>query len=165
MAEDARQALADLAARLTDLQPAMIGIGAALENLVRDRFDAGRSPDGRPWPPSRRARAQGSTTLVDSGRLRNSIVATASMDRVAVGTDVIYAAIHQKGGSIVPRRAQTLVFTTFDGRTVAADRVDIPARPFLGMDEAAWDAASDRLTGYLAGHDRQKGAQGAIDEP
>jgi len=151
MADDARQDLAALAGRLTDLQPAMAGIGAALEALVRDRFDAGRGPGGRVWPPSRRARAEGGATLVDSGRLRNSIAARPGPDGVAVGTDVVYAAIHQKGGTILPRRARRLVFTSFDGRTVAADRVDIPARPFLGMDEAAWDAVADRLAEYLAG--------------
>ncbi|NBC34906.1 MAG: phage virion morphogenesis protein [Alphaproteobacteria bacterium] len=151
MAEDARQALAGLATRLTALQPAMTGIGAALEGLVRDRFETGRGPDGRPWPPSRRARAEGGATLVDSGRLRNSIAARPGADSVSVGTDVIYAAIHQTGGTIVPRQADKLVFTTFDGRTVAADRVDIPARPFLGMDEAAWDAVAEQLTGHLGG--------------
>lgn len=151
MADDARQELAALAVRLSDLQPAMAGIGAALQALIRDRFDAGRGPAGRVWPPSRRARAEGGVTLVDSGRLRNSIAARPGPDSVAVGTDVVYAAIHQNSGTILPRRAERLVFTTFDGRTVAAERVDIPARPFLGMDEAAWDAVADRLGEHLAG--------------
>ena len=148
---EARQELARLASRLTDLEPAMAAIGTALQALVQDRFDTGRGPGGVPWPESRRARATGGATLVDTGRLRRSIVARAGRDSIEIGSDVIYAAIHQQGGTIRPRRADRLLFTTFDGRTVAADRVDIPARPFLGMDEVSWEAVADQLTAHLTG--------------
>lgn len=154
---DARLELIRLADRLTDLEPAMAGIGMALEALVRDRFDSGHGPGGAAWQPSRRAIATGGTTLVKSGRLRRSITSRASPDSVEIGTDVIYAVIHQEGGGIAPRRAERLLFTTFDGRTVAADRVDIPARPFLGMDEVSWDAVAERLTVHLTGS--QTGAE------
>lgn len=79
---------------------------------------------------------------VRSGRLRQSISATpAGKGAVAVGTNVVYAPIHEFGGKtppheIVPIRAAALAFN-IGGKTVFARKVShpgslIPARPFLG---------------------------------
>lgn len=149
----ARETLTVLAGRLTDLAPAMARIGTALEGVVERRFASERGPGGNPWIPSRRARTEGGQTLTLSGRLRRSITARTGPDFVELGSDVVYAAIHQLGGTILPRRAERLAFVGFDGRFVQADRVDIPARPFLGMDEDAWDAVGDALDAHLAGTD------------
>jgi len=49
------------------------------------------------------------------------------------GTSVEYARIHEKGGVILPRRAQALHFIPQGGRKeVFAKKVKIPPRPFLG---------------------------------
>jgi phage virion morphogenesis protein len=59
-------------------------------------------------------RIGGKRILIDSGNLASSITKSATNDSVTVGTDSLYAAIHQYGGMA--------------GR---ARKVEIPARPFL----------------------------------
>jgi phage virion morphogenesis protein len=57
--------------------------------------------------------------LIQSGRLRNSISARRDGSKVAVGTNLVYAAIHQFGGLAGRGRG-----------------VRIPARPYLGISKA-----------------------------
>ena len=73
---------------------------------------------------------------VRTGRLRGAIEARTGGSypslEVRIGPqNVVYAAIHEFGGTIVPRSARFLVFP-FEGRLVFARRVTIPARPYLG---------------------------------
>ncbi len=102
-------------------------IGEYLVSSTLERFEAGKDPDGRTWTPSARAWTQGlkgrrsrgfGRTLVDKGRLRGSIVYEATPQRVVVGTNVVYAAIHQFGGMAGRGR-----------------KVRIPARPYIGINE------------------------------
>lgn len=115
-------------------------MGHALRNLALDRFKAGQGPDGEPWQPSGRVvfknfvrylhggRESKAKTLIETGRLRNSIHVAATADGVEVGTDVVYAAIHQFGGETGRR----------SGRFV------MPARPFLGVTPEGELADEDR---------------------
>lgn len=116
--KDVQQALNGMLARAEDLTPAMDRIGAALVTSVIHRFESGMGPDGLPWKPSERAVRERGKTLVDSGRLMASITHVPGRDYVDVGTNVVYAAIHQLGGQAGRGHAVTL-----------------PARPFLGIDE------------------------------
>ena len=97
------------------------------------RFETGTAPDGSAWPASFRAGLVGGRTLVDTGRLVQSITHNAQDDGVQVGTNVLYAAIHQFGGVISAVSAKALSFLIGD-RRVFARQVTIPARPFLGLD-------------------------------
>ena len=76
----------------------------------------------------------GQVLNVRSGVLRNSVhhAMDASGDRVVatVGTDVVYAAIHEYGGTIVPKTAQALRFV-IDGKTIHAKSVTMPERSYL----------------------------------
>jgi len=72
--------------------------------------------------------------MIDSGRLVGSITYEASDSHVEVGTNAIYAAIHQLGGIIRPKTAQALRFFIGD-REIFVQQVKIPARPFLGLDD------------------------------
>ena len=45
--------------------------------------------------------------------------------------DVVYARIHELGGVIRPVRAKALVFQADDGTVVVAQKVTMPARPYL----------------------------------
>lgn len=134
---DLRVALQDagVAARLAraatvigNLLPLMEEIGASLETSTRMRFERGAGPDGGAWRPSRR----GGKTLVDTGRLLASMTHNASRDHVEVGSNVIYAAIHQ-----------------FGGRTGRGLAVDMPARPFLGLDADDEREIDDLISDYL----------------
>jgi phage virion morphogenesis protein len=100
-------------------------IAQALENSTLERFKTGTDPDGGAWKPSGRVQAENAKrrksgksgkTLVDTGRLRNSIHSASSDDAAEVGTDVVYARIHQLGGDAGRNHATKLA-----------------ARPYLGM--------------------------------
>ena len=115
---EARAALARLVARAEDLTPVMDEIGGALVLSTQRRFELGAGPGGLAWKPSQRALAEGGKTLVDTARLLASLTHRAGRDRVDVGTNVVYAAIHQFGGPA--------------GRGL---KTTLPARPFLGLDD------------------------------
>ena len=129
----ARRALTRLAGRAIDLEPAMDEIGAMLVASTLERFERGEDPDGQPWTPSIRALEQGGQTLVDTTRLRGSITHEAARDSVTVGTNVIYAAIHQLGGKA--------------GRS---KKVTIPERAFLGVNDDDAAETGEILTEHLA---------------
>lgn len=98
-------------------------IGQAVLNSTLQRFKDGVDPDGQPWPKSQRVLGQtrgkgrkGSKTLVDTGRLRSSLTVVASADESVVGSNTIYARIHQFGGK-------------------AGRGVQLPARAYLGVND------------------------------
>jgi len=112
---------------------------AALEEIARS-FAGERDPWDRPWKRSLRAQLEGGQTLSDVGRLRRSFSYKATPEGFIVGSNVRYAAIHQYGGVIRPRRAKYLKFRLAGGsrkrkggrgRWVQAKRVEMPARPFV----------------------------------
>jgi len=114
-----RRALRRLEAAGADLTPALKDIGEALLLSTQQRFSDQVDPDGRPWKPlsdEYRRRKKHPKILTETTNLRGRIVWQLVLGGVEVGTDVVYAAIHQFGG-----RA---------GRELAAE---IPARPYLGI--------------------------------
>lgn len=133
-----------------DLTPAMDVVGAALVTSTQLRFERGEAPGGNPWPSSFRARVAGGQTLIDRGRLRDSITHEPSSHGVRVGTNVIYAAIHQFGGIIVAKSAPQLAFRLADGGLALVDQVEIPARPFLGIDRGDETMIAEELFDYFA---------------
>ncbi len=113
-------ALARMAAVLADPSAALDQIGRYLVASTLRRFERERAPDGSPWLKSARALAEDGQTLTDTGRLRGSIAHTVADGgrAVEVGSNVIYAAIHQ-----------------FGGRAGRGRKAKLPARPYLGIDE------------------------------
>jgi phage virion morphogenesis protein len=81
--------------------------------------------------------SSGRKTLIDTARLQNSITARAETNRVVVGTDLVYARIHQLGGMAGRNR-----------------KVKIPARPYLLVQDEDWAPIGQCLRGFL-----MKGAQ------
>lgn len=146
--------LAGYVSRARDAQGMFEQIGMSLVTSTQARFERGQAPSGSPWPPSLRALATGGKTLIESGRLLRSIVFQAFNTGVEVGTNVIYAAIHQLGGLINrPARQQTLTFKRGkDGKrlqgfrkkgrgnetqtvSIGAGVSHMPIRAFLGLDD------------------------------
>lgn len=126
--------LADLVGKGSDLSPLMATIGNLLEGSTKDRLRASNTaPDGAPWPPSLRATIEGGKTLFDSGRLANSITNIPGPTQVEVGSNVVYAGIHQTGGTIVPKTGKALAFALPGGEFAVVGQVTIPARPYLGI--------------------------------
>ncbi len=113
-------------------------LAESVRTSTMERFAEERSPEGKKWKPSIRARAEGGKTLTKSAGLKSSIHSEAGESGFAVGTNTIYAATHQFGASRTIRasRKKHLRFQ-IGGRFVSVKEVhvNIPARPFLGISE------------------------------
>jgi len=149
-AESAIAALDGILQRASNPRGLFDNIGASLVASTQYRFETGKGPDGSPWPVSIRAAFEGGKTLLDSTRSLSSITHNATETFVEVGTNVIYAAIHQLCGVIRPVTAKFLFFKA-GGSFVTKSEVTIPARPFLGLDE------DDKEEIVLIGEDWLKG--------
>lgn len=77
--------------------------------------------------------------LQNTGRLRNSISAGNTRTKAIVGTNLIYAPTHQFGvqGRVISAKNKTrLAFYTVSGfRRPKQVKINIPARPFMGLSE------------------------------
>ncbi len=128
------------------------GMLNALAESIRtstvERFNTERSPEGRKWAPSIRAKEAGGKTLTKTAQLKSSIHSEAGESGFAVGTNTIYAATHQFGASrtIRARRKKNLRFQ-IGGRWISVKEVhvNIPARPFLGISEEDEQEIRDML--------------------
>ena len=128
-------AVAAKLARLSSLNRALIleAAGATIESQTRRRLaEEKTAPDGAAWKPNR----AGTPILVASGHLLASIHYRVMGDEVRIGSGLVYAAIHQLGGTIEPKSASRLVFPGVGGGLVFARRVTLPARPYLGVSAA-----------------------------
>ncbi len=166
------EVLQQLTRRASDLTPVMRSIGEGLVTSTQQRFESETDPQGRPWKllsavtllkrlahTQKRKNDQGDTITVRSpyttkgkltstaqkrltslkilqilGHLKGSIHQVAGRDQVEVGSGLVYARIHQYGGKA--------------GR---GQKVDIPARPYLGIDEADATSIVDTLRTYIGG--------------
>ena len=110
--------LAQLTAGLTDFRPLLEALGAEVESQTRRRISEEKAaPDGTPWQPWSDAygetRHGGHSLLEGEGELLDSLQFLVGSDRVEIGSNLVYAAIHQHGGDEVG--------------------IPIPARPYLGI--------------------------------
>ncbi|MBI5634867.1 MAG: phage virion morphogenesis protein [Nitrospirae bacterium] len=152
--KEVREMLSQLKERTGNLKPAMSIIGQIVRSSIIKNFEA----EGRPqkWQPLSMAtlylriggasskKKRGGTkvgairklashkVLQDTARLKNSINSNAFSDRVEIGTNVIYGAIHQFGGAA--------------GR---GKKVTIPARPFLMVQDEDWPTIKNAVSDYL----------------
>ena len=124
----------ELNSRIRDLSYPFKEIGEYMLTETAMRFDRGVDPDGRPWIKSKRASRDGGKTLVDKGMLRQAINYKASKDEVEIGVGnfPVYARIHQYGG-----------------RTGKGHRLNLPARPYLGINQDDIDEAQRIIEKFL----------------
>jgi phage gpG-like protein len=152
---DATEALSQLetyGSSASDLTILMDQIGQLLSRSATDRIrDTNVSPDGTPWYPSDRVDLFGGKTLLESGELARSITHEAGPDQVAIGSNMIYAGVHQTGAVIVPKTAQALTFMLPGGAFVEVGKVEIPARPYLGISDTDEEDILDLTGMYLTG--------------
>ncbi|GDO99290.1 phage virion morphogenesis protein [Escherichia coli] len=130
-----RQALQALETAATDMTPAMRKIAGTLLSQTQQNFEE----EGRPaWEPSLAAQERQGQTLQDSRRLYSSVSTVYDSRSAGVGTNLVYAAIHQFGGEAGRRHAVTL-----------------PARPYLpltgddGLQPEAERAVLDTIVRHL----------------
>lgn len=130
-----QEAFRTLAFRMGNTQPVMAAIGTELVASTHMRFVTQTDPEGNAWQALNTAYAatkRNTRILTESGRLRDSINAQAGQDEVRVGTNVIYARVHQEGATIRPKDASALVFF-IGGDLIKAKSVTLPARLYLGI--------------------------------
>ena len=141
---DGIEGLEEAARRIRDFgQPRLLhelldGVGALVASQTQERIASEkRGPDGTAWQPwaerTAARRHAGQSLLVQEGHLRDSIHHVVTDNEVRVGSDMIYAAIHQFGG-----RA---------GRGHAAE---IPARPYLGLSDDNRDDVRAAVEAFIA---------------
>lgn len=149
-------------AKTDDARGLFDAIGMALVDSTQNRFETETDPTGNPWPASWRKTMSGGRTLTDTAALVQSITYEATDSSVAVGTNLIYAAIHQLGGTIRAKTTKGLRFRgPGNGDWVNKSEVTIPQRAFLGLDSddeneiralcADWLGAIDDTGGADAG--------------
>ncbi len=120
-------------------------IAQTLTASAKERFVDETDPEGNKW---KKGVKNGGQTLTLSGLLRRSITNTSDDKTAVIGTNRIYAGIHQFGGVITAKKSKCLRFK-INGREVFAKSVVIPARPFLGVSETDKDAVKDELNTLL----------------
>jgi phage virion morphogenesis protein len=133
---------------------------------TQQRFESEAGPDGQKWQPlkartasaraGRGRKKRGSDHILrDTVRLYNSLSTSSDSESATVGTNVEYAAIHQFGGVIKQgERTQKLSLKRIRGSkkvrfvkagtkgatehdvTIGAREITIPARPYLGINDA-----------------------------
>lgn len=149
-AEAALRGLARLGLQPRDM---LAAIGVGLAENVRNRIDEEKAPDGSAWEPllpDYAAIKRGPGILRESGMsggLQGSIISDATDDEVAVGSNRIYAAVHQFGATIRPVRAKALRFRLASG-VVLAQSVEIPARPYLGISDEDQETVMDVIDAF-----------------
>jgi len=162
---------------LGDLTPAMKIIGAIGRTSVIRNFEKSGRP--KKWKKhsktTEKRRGKGAKILMDQGLgagLAGSINYKAGKDRVDIGTPKVYGAVHQFGakkgsfGTVEATvRAHLRNITRAFGKPIPKKQIkvgahkrkmklpwgDIPARPFLMVQDEDWTEIRAALTDYLLG--------------
>lgn len=135
-------------------QALMRGIAGDMADAVEENF----AQQGRPrWAELRSvgvSRGAGYRILQDSGRLAASITRSFDDSTARVGTNVVYARIHQFGGRtkahVIRAKNKRALYTPFGPRKkVNHPGSVIPARPFLSLTESDLQKIGRRGEAFL----------------
>ncbi|QLH50238.1 MAG: phage virion morphogenesis protein [Candidatus Accumulibacter cognatus] len=174
---DIAAALQRLASSLARPGPVMPVVAGILHDAVMENFAQSGRPRWQALKPAtlayKRKHGYGDQILIRRGggqSLLSSITPQADDHSASVGTNVVYAAIHQFGGKIeMPARSQQAYFKQAKDGTVGnrfvqkrrsnfaqwhtrgAHTIEMPARPFLKLTEADEAKIARKLLEYLAG--------------
>lgn len=124
----------------------MSAIGAIGESQTRRRLsDEKTAPDGTPWKEN----SAGTSILTQTGQhLLGSIAWSASASEAEWGAAWEYAHVHQDGMTITPKNGKALIFS-IGGKVVHAQKVVMPARPFIGLSDENAREIVEVVTDYL----------------
>ncbi|AZN69301.1 phage virion morphogenesis protein [Acinetobacter haemolyticus] len=101
-----QQKLQDAADKLADTTPLMQRLSMTLLNTTEENFNAEGRPKWAALNPEYAARRKGGQMLQLSGQLAASITPFHGVDYAGVGSNKVYAAIHQFGGKTRPHTIQ-----------------------------------------------------------
>lgn len=128
LSADISRAVDELVAKLPangDFSDVTRAWAVVLKSGAQLRFRAQAGPDGQAWKKSRRTEG-GGQTLSLTRRLRNSITSAYSGTTATVGTNVVYAAIHQFGGTIRAKKGPFLAIPISDQARSAGSPRNFP---------------------------------------
>ncbi len=144
-------------ARGSDLGEPLDDIGQDMVSISLRAFEESRTPEGVPWQPSAAATREGRKTLIDRGQrggLMGSLSYIVGPDGVTYGTNMVYAAIHQTGGTIQTphaRRAAEQNAGTGFGQAFAEQVIVLPSRAFVGASDTDQQRWADTIGDYVGG--------------
>jgi phage virion morphogenesis protein len=166
--KEIRETLNLLGRRARNLKPAFSLIGEIVRTSIVRNFEKSGRP--REWKghseTTEKRRGKGAKILQDQGAaggLSGSIKWKASADKVKIGTNKVYGAVHQYGAKkgsfgIVAVNIQSHLRKAVSGksykvkahtRKVSLPWGDIPARPFLMVQDEDWTEILAALNDYL----------------
>lgn len=155
------ESMRGLASAGRDASPLMRVIVGDMLHAVETNFRLeGRPPWAGLAPSTQAARAAKGywpgKILQRTGQLAASITGEYDATSAVVGTNLAYAAAHQLGAKtkahrIEPRNKKALAFGGRVLKSVMHPGSNIPARPFLLLDDPDEDTIVGRVTAYLQG--------------
>lgn len=167
--------IGELLSKVQNRKPLMMEISGIMLDEVRQNFEVQGRPRWTPLAPStikdrtRKGYWPGKI-LQRTGQLLRSITASADENTAQVGTNKVYAAVHQFGGLITQApRSSIYVQQRYkkgkkkgkfkkvpesqkqfgQGFTYKARNIRIPARPFLNLSDSAIDEIKEAIFRYL----------------
>lgn len=167
---DFERSLGELINKFEKRAPLMTMLAGLMEDSVQENFEVEGRPKWQHWKSNAYwAQRRGGKILQRSGRLAASITAYSDNDMATVGTNVVYAGIHQSGGKItIPARSQQAYYRqNKDGtlnnkfarkskanysewHTIPAYEIKITARPFLHLTESDVTDMEEKATDYFS---------------
>ena len=117
-------------------------IGIEVQKGIQSNIRRGRDASGAKWPD---LKYRNGKPLQDTGRLRNSITWELRPGGVRVGTNVIYAAVHNFGAVIKPKRAKFLAIPVGGGSIRLVKSVTIPQREYAYVSDKTVDRDSEAV--------------------
>lgn len=140
--DEVRRAMGNLVLNSARLQPVFEDIGAALLTSTQQRFEDEEDPEGEEWEElaertqkrrvsKRRVRGPDHKLRV-TGQLLGSLTYLADNSELALGSNKVYAALHQMGGT----------------GDMPPGPAAVPARPYLGISQDD----EDEIAAVLAEH-------------
>jgi len=152
-----RKMLANASLSAADRGRLLQSIGVEMVEQTKERFELQRSPEGDTWKDLEQKTkdyyaSQGwsaRSTLVGEGMLRDSITSEVQGGAwsVLVGAAKEYAAVHQFGAQIMPKSAKALFVPGYG----MLKKVNIPARPYLGVSPDDAKAIEAAVANFLGG--------------
>lgn len=82
--------------KIKDRRALNLALATTLRERTRKRFETKKTPEGKEW----------TSPLVQSGDLRGKLLIDANEQIAKVGSNLVYAAIHQFGGIIKAKKAK-----------------------------------------------------------
>lgn len=140
---------------LASPRPLFANIREYLLRVHRQRFQDQKAPDGTPWQalsPSyqKRKRENSDRILYLRGYLANTLRGVIDDNGLAFGTDRVYGAIHQFGGTIQHKARASRRSNFAQDATIGKHETRTPARPWLGTSDENDNYILEMTRDYLS---------------